>query len=244
MSKAPAFQFYVKDWLSDPQLRMASFQTKGIWIDLLCLMWESQERGKLVGSVSEFCKMLGATETEFTVFLNEAKRLNFASVTKSNIEGNEEVTLENRRMIRDEKDRKNNALRQARFKSNAKSNGEITQEVTPPSSTASSSSKKKERKKKEKSQVPDGTTSDDFLSSLRKNPAYQHIDIDTELSKMDAWLLLPKNAKRRKTPTFILNWLNKIEAPVNGNGIIKPVFGLSDAAKERIEEIERKENGH
>ena len=39
MGKAPAFQFYARDWLTDPELKMVSYQTKGIWIDLLCIMW-------------------------------------------------------------------------------------------------------------------------------------------------------------------------------------------------------------
>jgi len=54
----------------------------------------------------------------------------------------------------------------------------------------------------------------DFLTSLKRNPAYQHIDIDNELAKMDAWLLLPRNQWRKKTPRFILNWLNRIEKPL------------------------------
>jgi hypothetical protein len=54
----------------------------------------------------------------------------------------------------------------------------------------------------------------DFLSKLKSNPAYSHIDINNELSKMDAWLLIPKNKGRKKTPRFIVNWLNKIEKPL------------------------------
>ena len=134
MAKAPAFQFYVRDWLSDPQLKMASHQSKGIWIDLLCYMWESPDRGELSGTVKDFCRMLGTTENEFTQFLDETKRLNFASVT----EGNGKVTVQNRRMAREEKERKNNALRQARYKSNAKSNIEGNEKVTPISSSSSS----------------------------------------------------------------------------------------------------------
>jgi len=56
----------------------------------------------------------------------------------------------------------------------------------------------------------------DFLSKIKTNPAYSHVDIDTELSKMDAWLMLAKNRGRKKTPRFILNWLNKIEKPLEG----------------------------
>jgi hypothetical protein len=177
MGKAPAFQFYVKDWLSDPQLRMASFQTKGIWIDILCLMWESNDRGKLTGTIQEFCKMLGATEEEFTGFLIEAKRLNFASVTKSNNESNAEVTLENRRMVRDEKARKNNALRQSRFKSNAKSNTKVTHEVTPPSSTASSS--------------PSSNNNNKPLISPLKIPDWVSEDIFSEYQKARSKKLKP-----------------------------------------------------
>ena len=54
----------------------------------------------------------------------------------------------------------------------------------------------------------------DFLTSLRSNPAYKHIDFDVEFGKMDQWMRLPKNKNRKKTPRFILNWLNKIEVPV------------------------------
>lgn len=143
MAKAPAFQFYVRDWLSDPQLKMASHQSKGIWIDLLCYMWEAPERGNLTGTVQEYCRMIGTTEPEFLRFLDEAKRLKFASVTESN----GKVTLENRRMMREEKERKNNALRQSRFKSNAKSNADSNEKVTSPSSSSSSSSSSKQKKK-------------------------------------------------------------------------------------------------
>ena len=72
MAKAPAFQFYVKDWLSDPLLRMASHSSKGIWIDLLCFMWESPERGKLEGSINQLMKMVGASTEDFNLFLEEA----------------------------------------------------------------------------------------------------------------------------------------------------------------------------
>ncbi len=130
--KAPAFQFYVRDWLSDPQLRMASHSAKGIWIDLLCFMWEAPERGILTGTEIQLAKMVGATEEDFKLFLEEAVTLKFANVTLSN----EKVTLENRRMKREQKTRDNTKLRVQRHRSNAPSNDE----VTPPSSSSSSSS--------------------------------------------------------------------------------------------------------
>jgi hypothetical protein len=57
-----------------------------------------------------------------------------------------------------------------------------------------------------------------WLSELGKNPAYQHINLPVEIGKMDAWLALPKNIHRKKTRSFVLNWLNKIEAPMSNTG--------------------------
>lgn len=52
----------------------------------------------------------------------------------------------------------------------------------------------------------------DFIGKLKQNPAYKHINIDNELNKMDAWLSTRKG--RQKTRRFIVNWLNKIDRPV------------------------------
>ncbi len=65
----------------------------------------------------------------------------------------------------------------------------------------------------EEEEVSTQTKDFDFVSSLKINPAYSHINLEIELSKMDAWLLLPKNKGRKKTSRFILNWINKIEKP-------------------------------
>lgn len=63
--------------------------------------------------------------------------------------------------------------------------------------------------------APKGTLSDeDFIQKLKDNPAYKHINFATELAKMDAWLMLPKNKHRKKTGQFIINWLNKIDRPM------------------------------
>lgn len=34
--KSPSFQFYHKDWLGDQKLKRASYNAKGVWIDLIC----------------------------------------------------------------------------------------------------------------------------------------------------------------------------------------------------------------
>jgi len=56
---------------------------------------------------------------------------------------------------------------------------------------------------------------DDFLASLRENPAYDHVDLKIEMAKMDVWLQTPSGKRRKgKTRAFILNWLNRIERPI------------------------------
>lgn len=45
MGKLPAFQFYPGDWLKDPALRRCSKLAKGVWIDMICLSFECEERG-------------------------------------------------------------------------------------------------------------------------------------------------------------------------------------------------------
>nr|DAF67715.1 MAG TPA: Protein of unknown function (DUF1376) [Caudoviricetes sp.] len=44
----PLMPFDTQAWLSTPGVRGLSPETRGIWVDLLCYMWESVERGVLV----------------------------------------------------------------------------------------------------------------------------------------------------------------------------------------------------
>ena len=53
MGKNPAFQFYPKDWLCDPHLKMATWTTKGIWIELICYMWQNKTKGRIQGTITE-----------------------------------------------------------------------------------------------------------------------------------------------------------------------------------------------
>jgi hypothetical protein len=50
--KLPSFQFYTGDWMKDPNLRRCSRAARGMWMDMLCLMFECGDRGVLsVGGV-------------------------------------------------------------------------------------------------------------------------------------------------------------------------------------------------
>lgn len=132
MAKVPAFQFYPADWMRDTQLQMASAASRGIWANLLCAMWFSPKRGCVTGSKEELKKLGNCSQEEFEVFLCENSRHNFASVT----EANKNITVENRRMVREEKIRKSSRLRQSRFRKRLK-NRNVTSSSPSTPSTAS-----------------------------------------------------------------------------------------------------------
>ena len=57
-------------------------------------------------------------------------------------------------------------------------------------------------------------TDDAFLAALKLNPAYEGIDIDRELGKLDAWLMTPRGRGKQRTRQRIVNWLNRAERPM------------------------------
>jgi hypothetical protein len=59
--KRPAFQFYTKDWQTNLKLRRCSPAARGVWIDVLCLMHQSDEYGVLRWSLKEIANTAGAS---------------------------------------------------------------------------------------------------------------------------------------------------------------------------------------
>lgn len=45
MNKLPAFQFYPGDWMSNVKLRRCSHAARGAWMDVLCILHDSDEYG-------------------------------------------------------------------------------------------------------------------------------------------------------------------------------------------------------
>lgn len=134
MGKIPAFQFYPADWLKDPGVQAATSATRGAWINLLCRMWESENRGTIEGTSDQIRKLAGCEPGEWMEIYKELVTLKIANVT----EANKIITLKNRRMSRDHNRNKLNKMRQERFREKRKSNAEIT----PLSSSSSSKDKR------------------------------------------------------------------------------------------------------
>ena len=57
--KRPSFQFYPADWLGNSNLRRCTHAEKGVWIDVMCLMHDSEEYGILRWSLKEIAQAVG-----------------------------------------------------------------------------------------------------------------------------------------------------------------------------------------
>jgi hypothetical protein len=99
--KRPAFQFYPGDWMKDPAVRSLTFAERGLWIDLLCMMHESPERGVLVNldgqplSVKEIARMVGTSNVVGTLLASMERRGVFSR--------RDDGAIFSRRMVKDER---------------------------------------------------------------------------------------------------------------------------------------------
>ncbi len=66
-----------------------------------------------------------------------------------------------------------------------------------------------------KSNVVVPNTDDSFAASLKSNPAYLGIDVDRETGKCRTWCETNGKVFSRRR---LVNWLNRVERPMNGNG--------------------------
>ena len=131
--KSPAFQFYPGDWVQDTS--MLSMEARGAWIDLLCAMWRSKTRGMLTISLVGYRRLLRTTEERALSVIVELVEMgicdcrvdgqnvtNSADVTNCN----GDVTLINRRMYNEEKERNSSRLRVAKHRATHKRNANVT----------------------------------------------------------------------------------------------------------------------
>ncbi len=137
MGKAPAGQFYFADWLRDKALHLAKLSTQGAWMNILAYMWDGQDRGALRGSFEQIAKLAQANKEEMEQFIIDANKYKFCDISVSD---NNEITLINRRMVRDQEDKENNRIRQRRFKLSHQDNEKITEKKRKNNTVSSSSS--------------------------------------------------------------------------------------------------------
>jgi hypothetical protein len=97
--KYPWFRFYPAAWLGDPKLRLCDAATRGIFIDLLCIMDEAEPRGHLLingkePSKAELSRLLGVPHQAITAAITRL-------VTTGSVSVSAEGVIYSRRMVRD-----------------------------------------------------------------------------------------------------------------------------------------------
>lgn len=102
-AKLPSFQFYPGDWRKDPGVQALNLYTRGLWFEILLLMHESEQRGRLLLNgkpmpEEALARLLGIGIEELITALTTLLDYGVAS-------RDEQGALINRRMIRDEQDR-------------------------------------------------------------------------------------------------------------------------------------------
>jgi len=103
--KLPSFQFYPGDWRKDPGVQSLTFEDRGIWFEILCIMHESEERGKLILNgrpmpQDALARLLGLDNQKLGMALTTILEFGVAS------RDGENGVIYCRRMVRDEKLRK------------------------------------------------------------------------------------------------------------------------------------------
>jgi hypothetical protein len=70
-------QFYPNDWQSDGQLRMCSLAARGVWLEMLCVMWKAPRRGYLESAEGvpltpdQLSRLIGENKEILTTLLAE-----------------------------------------------------------------------------------------------------------------------------------------------------------------------------
>jgi uncharacterized protein YdaU (DUF1376 family) len=231
MNKMPWFKFYPSDWIKGT--RQLTSEEKAALIDIFCFMWESPTRGKIVSDWPGIARMTGLEWSHAEIVIVSLQRcgaLDVVEVGNTKVtNSNTEVTLISRRMMRDQKRRDSNILRQREFKKR-KSNTEVTDKTQKsyiikdledslelsfqdtPKPTASLLTFQTVGKTKE------WFLTEAFLKPLKE--AYPDLNVLAECKRALAWVL--GSPRHRKTASgmgkFLTAWMGR--AQNNGSRLI------------------------
>ena len=137
-------QFCTGDWLKDPQLSMCLPATRGIWADAIAAMHENGRCGTLSGTPDQLIRVLRCDVPALMAAIDDLQSTGAADVTVRN----GIVTLINRRMYREAKNREANRLRQQRHRKNDECHASVTPMSQPSGSDSISDSVSVSKRKK------------------------------------------------------------------------------------------------
>lgn len=141
-------QLWVDDLLGD--IMALSPHSRGCWITFLCYAHKADPRGTVSMTLDSWCRLFGSGLDNTIRSIDEIRELQIGDVIIEDVENgrrygsvtegvtscvtnngllqknNAKVTVINRRMKRESKDKGSNALRQMRYREKCKSNSEVT----------------------------------------------------------------------------------------------------------------------
>lgn len=116
--KLPWIKFWTRAWKE--KTRKLSGEARGVWIDLICEMWEQPRRGTITVSIESLARMLILPEKVVKKSVEEIINL---GICDSDLKipvvintKNQFFTLRSRRIVRDERRRKSDAVRKTESK--------------------------------------------------------------------------------------------------------------------------------
>ena len=119
-------KFEIDRWRAD--LDEHPLEIEGAWIRICCRLWAAPQRGSLTLSTERWATILRYDETNANRVIDYLLNEKIASGKR---EHNGYVTLVSRRMIKEEKEREFNRLRQQTYRDNKKRNKNVTDESRP-----------------------------------------------------------------------------------------------------------------
>lgn len=123
MSKLPWMKFFPSDYLLDTQLLSAA--ARGVWMDLICHLWRSQSRGTMTLSPALWCMLLRVEEAERDRTFAELQRNAICNIVTGS---DGAVTVESRRIVKEENARSGAAKRMQRYRERLASDAPVTPE--------------------------------------------------------------------------------------------------------------------
>lgn len=149
-NKLPAFQLYPGDWRKDPAVQALDFEYRGVWFEMLLIMHESEQRGKLLLNGNPMpekalARLLGLDLQKLQKIISTLLEYGVASIDEDT------GAIINRRMVRDEEIRQKrreagkkggnpNLVKQKSTKTKKEVNQSPKQNTTPSSSFSPSTS--------------------------------------------------------------------------------------------------------